>query len=74
MARNIDIALKNQVAAALRARGATQEDSERLASSHATTARTTFDDALKAIGGGTEAGYEHAFQAVSKWAGDLALS
>lgn len=71
MARNIDIALKNQVAAVLRSRGATQEASDHLASTHATAARATFDAALMTAGGGTEAGYEHAFQAVSEWAGKL---
>ena len=70
MARNIDIALKNQVAAVLRSRGASQEASDRLASTHATAARATFDAALM-VGGATEAGYEHAFQAVSEWASKL---
>jgi hypothetical protein len=71
MARNIDIALKNQVAAVLRSRGATREASDHLASTHAAEARATFDTALMTAGGGTEAGYEHAFQVVSKWASKL---
>jgi len=68
MARNIEIAIQKSVIATLRASGATDAEAVGLATERLETARAVFNDTLKASGGATESGYEHAFTALKEWA------